>query len=93
MLYLILVKNYKKRFNVDKCLSYKLFLVKRDTVKTTEIHSNVHLMEELNTDIKKTPCILEIQKYYKQNKKNKGNIELIFNRDSDDEKKKKFRYF
>ena len=67
-----------------------MFLVKSDTVKTIEIHSNVHLMEKLNTDIKKTSCILEIQTDYKQNKKNKGNIELIFNNDSDDEKKKKF---
>ena len=50
-------------------------------------------MEELITDIKKTSCILEIQTDYKQNKKNKRNIELIFNSDSDDEKKKKFKYF
>ena len=48
-------------------------------------------MEELNTDIKKTSCILEIQTDYKQDKKNKENIELILNSDSDDEKKKKFR--
>ena len=50
-------------------------------------------MKEINIDIKKIPCILEIQTNYKENKKNKRNIELIFNSDSDDEKKKKFRYF
>ena len=71
MLYLILVKNYKKRFNVDKCLSHQWLIVKSDTLKTTEIYSNVHLMEELNTGIKKTSCILEIQTNYKENGKKK----------------------